>query len=70
MKRYVVRFLKDVVGGDMREHDVCQSWFEVEADDEAAAARIAEQRFCEAQNIADWRFHADRVEVVESEFPS
>ncbi|ESR23957.1 hypothetical protein [Lutibaculum baratangense] len=70
MRRYLVRFLKDVVGDDMHQREVCQGWYELEANNEKEAAEIGKRRFCQQQEIGDWSFHADRVEVLESEFPS
>ncbi len=70
MPRYVVRFLKDVLGENGRETEVCQSTLEVDASNEGHAAELAKKKFCEAQALRDWSLHADRIHVRAADFPS
>lgn len=70
MSRYVVRFLKCVLGENGRESEVCQSTVEVDASNEGHAAELAKKKFCEAQALSDWSLHADRIHVRAADFPS
>ncbi|XUM21852.1 hypothetical protein ACRAVF_32325 [Bradyrhizobium oligotrophicum S58] len=70
MSRYVIHFMKDVLGENGHQCEICQSTFEVEADSEGEAAEIAKSRFCEQQELRDWSLHADRIEVKAADFPS
>ena len=70
MSRYVVRFLKDVLGENGRETEVCQGTLEVDAASEDHAKELAKQKFCEAQALHDWSLHADRIHVRAADFPS
>ena len=70
MPRYIARFMKDVVGVNEREAEICQRSLEIEAGDRRGAANLAEVRFCNAEKVKDWSLHADRVHVIEAEFPS
>lgn len=70
MARYVVRFLKNVLGDNGCEAEICQRSLEVEAANRAHAAEVAKLRFSEAENVKDWLLHADRVQITEAEFPS
>ena len=63
MSRFVVRFLKDVLGTNGRQAEVCQRTLEVEALDESHAADIAKQRFCEEEQLQNWSLHADRFRI-------
>jgi len=69
MARFVVRFLKDVLG-ENGQVEVCQSYLEIEAANRTEAVELAKAKFCEKEKLADWSLHADRVEVAEAEFPS
>ena len=70
MSRFVVRFMKDVLGDNGRETEVCQSTLEVDASSEHHAAELAKRKFCEAQALRDWSLHADRIQVKATDFPS
>lgn len=70
MSRFVVRFMKDVLGDNGRETEICQSAMEVDAPNEGHAAELAKRRFCEAQALRDWSLHADRIQVKAADFPS
>jgi hypothetical protein len=70
MARYVARFLKNVLGDNGYEAEICQRSLEVEAANQAHAAELAKLRFCETENVKNWLLHADRVQVTETDFPS
>ncbi|MGY3614348.1 hypothetical protein [Bradyrhizobium sp. Ai1a-2] len=70
MSRFVVSFMKDVLGDNGREREVCQSSLEVNASNEGQAAEMAKQKFCEAQALCDWSLHADRIRIDSADFPS
>jgi hypothetical protein len=70
MSRFVVRFMKDVLGGNGRESEICQSALEVDASNEGQATELAKRKFCEAQALHHWSLHADRVQVRQADFPS
>ena len=70
MSRFVVKFMKDVLGENGRQAEVCQSTLEVDAASEGHAAELAKRKFCEAQALRDWSLHADRIQVKATDFPS
>ncbi len=70
MARYIARFMKDVLGENGHEAEICQRSLEIEALDKACAADAAKVKFCEVENVKDWSLHADRVQVTDAEFPS
>ncbi len=70
MPRFVVWFMKDVLGDEGCEREVCQSAIDVEAADKDEAARVANQKFCETQHLRNWSLHADRIKVRAADFPS
>ena len=70
MSRFVVRFMKDVLGENGRHAEICQSTMEIDAANEGHAAELAKQKFCEAQSLCDWSLHADRIQVKQTDFPS
>jgi hypothetical protein len=70
MARYVARFMKDVLGENGHEAEICQRSIEVEAKSRGHAAELAKIRFCETENVGDWLLHADRVHIADAEFPS
>ena len=70
MSRYVVRFMKNVLGENGQEAEICQSALEIDASTETDAAELAKQKFCEAQSLCDWSLHADRIQVRAADFPS
>ena len=70
MSRFVVRFMKNVLGQNGREQEVCQSCLEVDASDEAHATELAKRKFCETEALCDWSLHADRIHVKEADFPT
>ena len=70
MSRFVVRFMKDVLGENGREAEICQSSLEIDAENEGDAKETAKRRFCEREALGDWSLHADRIEVKAADFPS
>ena len=70
MSRFVVRVMKDVLGENGRETEICQSAQEVDASNEGQATELAKKKFCEAQALCDWSLHADRIQVRAADFPS
>jgi hypothetical protein len=61
MSRYVVQFMKDVLGGNGREIEICQRSLEVDAPSEDQATELAKQKFCESERLCEWSLHADRI---------
>jgi hypothetical protein len=70
MSRYVVHFMKDVLGEYGRQCEICQSTLEIDAPSEDRAVELAKKRFCEKQSLRDWSLHADRIQVQMADFPS
>ena len=63
MSRYVVTFMKDVLGGNGRQIEICQSSLEIDASNESQATELAKLKFCERERLCEWSLRADRVEV-------
>lgn len=70
MSRYIVHFMKNVLGDNGRELEVCQSRLEIDAASEGHATELAKRKFCEAQALCDWSLHADRIKVNAADLPS
>lgn len=70
MSRYVIRFMKDVLGEYGRQSEICQGTLEVDASDEQQAAEQAKVKFCKDQALRHWSLHADRIHVKAAELPS
>jgi hypothetical protein len=70
MSRFVVHFMKDVLGENGREQEIRQCTVEVETASKNEAIQLAKQKFCETQGLSDWSDHADRMQVKEGDFPS
>jgi hypothetical protein len=70
MARYIARFMKNVLGENGHEAEICQSSMEIEALSQADAAELAKIKFCEREKLKDWSLHADRVQVSDAEFAS
>ena len=54
MSRFVVRFLKDVLGENGREAEICQGSLEIDASDKVDATERAKRKFCETQALRHW----------------
>lgn len=63
MSRYVVLFMKDVLGGNGRAIEICQRALDINASSEHEATELAKRKFCESERLCEWSLHADRVEV-------
>jgi hypothetical protein len=70
MARYIARFMKDVLGDNGHQAEICQRSIEVEAHSETHAAELAKGEFCECEQVKDWILHADRVRIADAEFLS
>ena len=70
MSRFVVRFMKEVLGENGREAEVCQGSLEIDASDKVDATERAKRKFCETQALRHWSLHADRIQVRQADFPS
>jgi len=70
MSRYVARFMKNVLGENGHEAEICQRSIEIEAPSLIDAAEVAKTKFCESERVGDWLLHADRGHVTDAEFPS
>jgi hypothetical protein len=62
--------MKDVLGENGRQCEICQSTVEVDASNEGQATEVAKKKFCETQSLCDWSLHADRIQVRQADFPS
>jgi hypothetical protein len=62
--------MKNVLGENGHEKEICQCTVEVDAATKADATELAKQKFCETQGTSDWYDYADRMQVKEGDFPS
>lgn len=70
MPRFIVRFIKDVLGENGQTCEVCQTTIELDARNDEEAKDKAKVRFCEIHATHDWSLHADRIKVDPGDFPS
>jgi hypothetical protein len=70
MSRYVVQFMKVVLGENGHEAEICQRSMEVDAADKLKAVDLAKVRFCESECVKEWSLHADHVRITDAEFRS
>jgi hypothetical protein len=70
MSRFVVLFMKDVLGQNGRQAEICQSTVEVDASSESDATELAKRKFCETQSLCDWSLHADRIQIRQADLPA
>jgi hypothetical protein len=63
MPRFVVRFVKNVLGENGQMREVTQATVELDARNEREAEQKAKQKFCDMHATHEWSLHADRVEV-------
>jgi hypothetical protein len=63
MSRYVVHFMKDVLGGNGRQIEICQRSLEVDAASEGQAEEFAKLKFCESERLCEWSLRADRIQI-------
>jgi hypothetical protein len=62
--------MKDVTGENGRAAEICQRSIDIDAGNKGSAANLAIAMFCDAEKVKDWSLHADRVHVIEADFPS
>jgi len=70
MPRFIVHFIKDVLGESGHVSQVCQATVELDARNHLDAERKAKEKFCEIYATHDWTLHADRLKVEPADFPS
>ena len=70
MSHFVVSFMKDVLGGNGRQIEICQRTVEIDAPSEGEATELAKLRFCKAERLCEWSLHADRIQVKPADYPS
>jgi hypothetical protein len=70
MPRFIVSFMKKVLGENGQMDEVCQTAVELDAPNGRAAEEQAKERFCEIHATHDWSLHADRLKVDPADFPS
>jgi hypothetical protein len=70
MPRFIVRFMKDVLGENGQMCEVCQTSVELEARTDREAEQKAKEKFCKIHTTHDWSLHADRLKVDPGDFPS
>src|SRR6516165_3942003 len=61
MSHFVVSFMKDVLGDNGRQVEICQRTVEIDAPSEGVATELAKQKFCKAERLCEWSLHADRI---------
>jgi hypothetical protein len=69
MSLFVVRFMKDVLGENGHEIEICQRSLEVDASSEGQATELAKKKFCEKEALCEWSLHADRIQIRQADFP-
>jgi hypothetical protein len=62
--------MKDVLGENGRQTEICQRSLEIDASCEADATELAKRKFCETEALRHWSLHADRIQVKQADFPS
>ena len=70
MSRFVISFMKDVLGDNGRHIEVCQKTVEIDAPSEGEARELAKEKFCEAERLCEWSLHADRINIKAADLPS
>jgi hypothetical protein len=70
MSRFIISFMKDVLGGNGRQMEICQGSLEVDASNESSATELAKQKFCEHEALCNWWLHADSIQVRQADFSS
>lgn len=70
MSHFVVSFMKNVLGDNGRQIEICQRTVEIDAPSEGEATELAKLRFCKAERLCKWSLHADRIQVKPADYPS
>jgi len=68
MSHFVVSFMKDVLGDNGRQIEICQRTVEIDAPSEGEATELAKLRFCKAERLCEWSLHADRIQVKPADY--
>lgn len=63
MTKYIARFMKNVLGENGHEVEICQRVVGVEASTKNQAREMAKVSFCQRENVSEWWLHADSVIV-------
>ena len=56
--------MKDVLGDNGRQVEICQRTVEIDAPSEGVATELAKQKFCKAERLCEWSLHADRIQIT------
>ncbi|SDK26894.1 MULTISPECIES: hypothetical protein [Bradyrhizobium] len=59
MTKYIARFMKNVLGENGHEVEICQRVVKVEASTKNQACEMAKLSFCQLENVSEWWLHAD-----------
>lgn len=70
MPRFIIRFIKDVLGERGQVSASCQATLELDAGDKRQAEESAKAKFSDLHGTDDWSLHADRITVDPADFPS
>jgi hypothetical protein len=70
VSHFVISFMKDVLGDNGRQIEICQRTVEIDAPSEGEATELAKLRFCNAERLCEWSLHADRIQVKPADYPS
>jgi hypothetical protein len=70
VSHFVISFMKDVLGDNGRQIEICQRTVEIDAPSEGEATELAKLQFCNAERLCEWSLHADRIQVKPADYPS
>lgn len=70
MSRFIIRFMKDVLGENGQVCEICENTIELDAANAQEAEHTAKEQFCAMHGTREWFLHADRVRVDPADFPS
>jgi hypothetical protein len=62
--------MKDVLGENGHEIEICQRSLEVDALSEGQATELAKIKFCQSEALCEWSLHADRIQIRQADFPA
>ena len=69
MPRFIVHFIKDVLGDNGQIREVCQTTIELDAGNAGEAERKAKERFCDIHATHDWSLPCGPSKGGPSRFP-
>jgi hypothetical protein len=58
--------MKNVLGENGHEAEICQRSIEIEAPSVVDAAELAKMKFCETEHVREWLLHADRLHLTDA----